>query len=184
MMAIITQDQFLYHGLRTLFSDGRVTRFRSISEFSAINSKASTVIIDLMCGDGLSLKQAKKIGKIDAEKIFLLSAFRASRMTTISPVYFICRSIPPASLRQLITSPQNGLTIREPVFSVTQLEVARQWHIFQDDKKIAAHLGMSPATFRIHKYQLMLKLRLKKMCHIVKTDFHHYVTDTDSAAQK
>ena len=180
MMAIITQDQFLYHGFRTLFSDYRVTMFRSISEFAAVNIKTDTVIIDLMCGDGFSLKQAKKIGQIDVEKIFLFSVFRVSRMESVSPIYFICRSIPPATLHRLIISRQNELTIRDPVFSVTQLEVARQWHIFQDDIKTAAHLGMSPATFRIHKYQLMLKLRLKKMCHIVKTDFHHYVTDIDS----
>lgn len=182
MMAIITRDQYLYTGLKSVFPDCRLSRFDRLCEFSGAGHKADTVIIDLLCGEGLSLRQAKKIGKLDAGNIFILSVFRASRMKSLSPVHFIPRNTSPALMQQLTVSPDTALTITDPVFSVMQIEVARQWHVFQDEERTAAHLGVSAATVRIHKYHVMLKLRLKKMSHMVNTEFHHYITDGDPPA--
>lgn len=177
MIAIVSRDQFFYAACSFLFPDVVVVLFKKMSDYVDSKTRPEILIVDLLCGDGFSFKMASEIREIDAGQIVILCSFKVSRMITRSPVFFIYRNTSVEMYRKIIKDIKSVICIKEPQFSIMQIEVMRQHHKCNDDKKITDILGISYATLRIHKYNIMLKLRLKKMCHIVNTVHHGYITD-------
>ncbi|EMZ4245729.1 TPA: hypothetical protein O7S29_004893 [Salmonella enterica] len=63
-----------------------------------------------------------------------------------------------------------------PVLSLREAVVLREL-IMQPDEQVASiALHISMGTLRTHKYQIMLKLRLRKISHIVNHPLTAYLT--------
>lgn len=176
MLYILTNDNYLFSGLNYLYDENGVVKLTSIYMLSEKDTSHDTLLIDVSYCQ-LTLNQLLHIvQKTFINKIIFLSAFRFSNLKPNYPVHFIPRKTSLQYFSGNADNFYNGPEIKLPSLTPREFEIIRQTINQHDDLRIASSLGISQATLRIHKYQLMLKLKIKKMSHIMYTEYYSYIT--------
>ncbi|WP_420869127.1 helix-turn-helix transcriptional regulator [Citrobacter meridianamericanus] len=68
-----------------------------------------------------------------------------------------------------------NVNITLPELTLTELIMIRYYIRNHTDETIAKKLNISLTTLRFHKYHVMLKLKLKRMHHIIYTEHYNYI---------
>lgn len=176
MLYILTNDNFLFSGFYYLYGKHSVVKLTSIFILNKKYTSHDTLLIDAAYCQ-LTINQLLHIVKITLiNKIIFLSAFKFSDLKLTVPVHFIPRKTGLLYISNNVSIFYNGPETDLPSLTIKEFEIIRQTLNQHDDFKIASSLGISQATLRIHKYRIMLKLRIKKMSHIMYTEYYSYLT--------
>lgn len=176
MIYIMTQDLFLYHGISAIIG---IQRARLITHMEGTDihfTPQDFLIIDALHNDCFSQASTCILQQILVDKIIILSAFSISRLKCGSPVFFLPRTSQCYSLNNFLNGVREKNESYFPVLSLREAVVLREL-IMQPDEQVASiALHISMGTLRTHKYQIMLKLRLRKISHIVNHPLTAYLT--------
>ncbi|HCR3450946.1 TPA: hypothetical protein ON570_004614 [Citrobacter werkmanii] len=176
MLYVLTNDNFLFNGIYYLYGEDSVVKLTSLYMLSKKDTSHDTLLIDAAYCQ-LTLNQLLHIvQKTFINKIIFLSAFRFSNLKSNYPVHFIPRKTSLLYFSDNADDFYNGSEIKLPSLTPREFEIIRQTINQHGDLRIASSLGISQATLRIHKYQIMLKLKIKKMSHIMYTEYYSYIT--------
>ncbi|MGS0636388.1 LuxR C-terminal-related transcriptional regulator [Citrobacter sp. VF227] len=176
MLYILTNDNLLYSGLNYLYGESSIIKLPSIYILSEKDTSHDTLLIDVAYCKLTISQLFYIIQKTFINKIIFLSAFRFSNLKPNCPVQFIPRKI---NLRYISVNADifyDGPKIDLPSLTLREFEIIRQTIRQYNDLRIASSLGISLATLRVNKYQIMLKLKIKKMSHVMYTEYYLYIT--------
>lgn len=175
MLYILTSDMFFYSGLKNTYGESNTVQLFNLENIKGNHFKSDALLIDTLCCQIKGAEYIHVIQELMLSRIIILSSFRLSRFKSLSPVIFIPRSIHPVMLslspEVFIDNPE----VRLPYFTLKEYEIITMLMAHCDDIKITSRLNISIATLRAHKFQLMLKLKLKKMSHIMHTEHCAYI---------
>lgn len=176
MLYILTNDNYLFSGLYYLYGGNGVVKLTSIYMLCEKDTSHDTLLIDAAYCQ-LTINQLLYIvQKTFVNKVIFLSTFKFSNFKPNYPVHFIPRKTSLQYISSNADNFYNGPEINLPSLTLREFEIIRQTINQHGDLKIASSLGISQATLRIHKYQIMLKLKIKKMSHIMYTEYYSYIT--------
>ena len=176
MLYILTNDNFLFNGIYYLYGGNSVVKLTSLYMLSEKDTSHDTLLIDVSYCQ-LTINQLLHIvQKTLINNIIFLSAFSFSNLKLNNHVHFIPRKTSLQYFSGNADDFYNGPEIKLPSLTLREFEIIRQTINQHDDLRIASSLGISQATLRIHKYQIMLKLKIKKMSHIMYTEYYSYIT--------
>ncbi|ECP1951355.1 LuxR C-terminal-related transcriptional regulator [Salmonella enterica] len=172
MLYLLSSDIFLLNGLNCIFSHHPVTQLTEIKTLRQI--RHDTVIIDCLFYPYRIQHCLLTLTGIPVKEIIFLCPFRIKGLKYTRPIYFIPRNINKDFFSPKVEIMHSISEVSLPVLTLTELTIISLYLSKYSDTAITEKLHISQGTLRVHKYQLMLKLRLKKMCHIIHTRFYPY----------
>ncbi|EIY0670766.1 hypothetical protein MMC72_005074 [Salmonella enterica] len=175
MLYILTSDMFFYNGLKSMYGDNNIVQLFSLDNIKRKYTPSDCLLIDMLRCQLKGPEYIYLVQELILGRIIILSSFRLSRFKSLSPVIFIPRNINPEMLSLCPEIFLDEPEIILPTLTLREYEIITQLTNHHDDTRIASSLGITIATLRIHKYQLMLKLKLKKMSHIMNTEHYAYI---------
>lgn len=175
MLYILTSDLFFYNGLLGMYGSKNVIQLSNLEDVKETLTLSDSLLIDTLCCQIKGAEYIHVIQELMLSRIIILSSFRLSRFESLSPVIFTPRNIHPAMLSLRPDIFIENHEIRLPSITLREYIIIIMLMAHCDDIKISSRLNISIATLRAHKFQLMLKLKLKKMSHIMLTEHCVYV---------
>ncbi|ECE1413791.1 hypothetical protein AIC87_003921 [Salmonella enterica subsp. enterica serovar Javiana] len=174
MLYILSHDTFLFNGLNRMLNNYRAVQLNQIKELRQI--KDNTVIIDSLCYPGKIQHCLLVLTGIPVKNIIFLCSFRMGNINYPHKINYIPRKI---KIDSFITESDKitniNVNITLPELTLTELIMIRYYIRNHTDETIAKKLNISLTTLRFHKYQVMLKLKLKRMHHIIYTEHYNYI---------
>lgn len=176
MLYILTSDLFLYNGLKKVYGDRNVTRSSDIEEVKRKHVSTDSLLIDTLYSRRTGAEYLDSVQALLLSRIILLSSFRLTRFKSQSPVIFLPRDIHPDELSGCPEMLVHVAVARLPSLTLIEYKIITQLIKYSTDTAVADSLGITVTTLRAHKYQLMLKLKLRKMSHILHTEHYACIT--------
>lgn len=175
MLYTLTSDLFFYNGLQSVYGSNNIEQPSDLKDIISNHTISDSLLIDTRCYPLKNPEYIHLVQELILSRIILLSSFRLSRFESLSPVIFIPRSIHPTMLSLCAEIFIDTSEIRLPVLTLREYEIITMILNNCDELKIASSLNIAISTLRAHKFQLMLKLKLKKMSHIMRTEHCAYI---------
>ncbi|MBB1202688.1 LuxR family transcriptional regulator [Enterobacteriaceae bacterium 89] len=175
MIFIISKDSFFSQGIANLKKEEEVVKLNHLSHINhKLINDTTKIIIDTWHNNILDDVSAEILKKIDVGRIIICSPFRISKLNTLSPIYFINRKEQVLSLCSLIHDEK--ITYEKPAISLShnQLKLANSLINQQKTSDITRSLKISEQTLRIQKFNIMLKLKLRRMSDITTLKISPY----------
>lgn len=176
MIFIVTKDIFLFQGVAHLFKQERIIKISKTAEINDLKlDTSSKIIIDVYHNNVLddhtvSILQSLKIGAI-----LFLAPFRISKIKSSSPLFFVNRKTELANWLSLINK-NRLLPCHKPKigFSHNQFKIVTHFLNQEGPEKIASDLNITEQTLRSQKFNIMLKLKVRRMSDIVTLNISSY----------
>ena len=148
MIFLMTKDSFLLQGFWQLKDNHEMIKINSLSEIKKVGNKPFKVIIDTYHNHILDEEAIKFLEKLDAERIIVLAPYHISKLKAKAPIYFVSRK-ESIKIMQLILKNKN-------------------------ESNITSTLNISQQTLKIQKFNIMYKLKLRRMSDIVTLGITSY----------
>ena len=147
MIFLMTKDSFLLQGFWQLKDNHEMIKINSLSEIKKVGNKPFKVIIDTYHNHILDEEAIKFLEKLDAERIIVLAPYHISKLKAKAPIYFVSR--------------------KESIKNLLEITYGKQ-------SNITSTLNISQQTLKIQKFNIMYKLKLRRMSDIVTLGITSY----------
>lgn len=147
-----------------MYGGSNVTRSSDIEEVKRKHVSTDSLLIDTLYCPWTGSEYLYPVQELLLSRIMLLSSFRLSRFKSQSPVIFLPRNIHPDELSVDPEMLTHIAATRLPSLTLIEYKIITQLMKYNNDATIAASLGITITTLRVHKYQLMLKERCRIFC--------------------
>lgn len=175
MILMVTKDEFLYQGVAHLFNNENVIRIESVAEVAQqTTDSASKVIIDVYHNNVIDDHAVRTLQTLDVERIVVLAPFHISKIKCRSPLFFVNRKMSLAHWSSLLTAASTSYRKPKIGFSHNQLKIVSYFLHEEDNDDIASALNISGNTLRSQKFNIMLKLKLRRMSEIATLSISPY----------
>lgn len=175
MLYVLTSDLYFYNGLRSVYGCKKVLQISHLMSMKEKNTMYDSLLIDTLCCPMKNHDYIYLIQDLTLSRVIFMSSFSLSSLKSLSPVIFIPRSTHPAMLSLCPEIFVDNSEVELPVLTLMEHEIISMVTNSYNEIKMASSLGITVATLRAHKFQLMLKLKLKKMSHIIYTEHYAYI---------
>ncbi|QJT79231.1 response regulator transcription factor [Kosakonia sp. MUSA4] len=175
MIFIMTKDIFLFRGVEHLLKQEKIIKIAKISDINNhLTDASSKVIIDVYHNNVLDDKTVNILKSLNVGNIFLLAPFRISKIKTRAALFFVSRKMQLENWLSLLT--ENRILSNRPQigFSHNQFKIVSHFLNQEDPDKIASTLNISEQTLRSQKFNIMLKLKLRRMSDIATLKISPY----------
>ncbi|BBQ84524.1 TPA: LuxR family transcriptional regulator [Kluyvera ascorbata] len=175
MIFMVTKDEFLYQGVAHLFNNENVIRIERVPDIERqMTDSTAKMIIDVYHNHVIDDNAVKIIQSLNIDRIVVLAPFHISKIKCRSPLFFINRKMPLANWPALLAS--GGTSYRKPKigFSHNQFKIVSYILHEEDNDGIASALNISGNTLRSQKFNIMLKLKLRRMSDIATLSISPY----------
>ncbi|POT58612.1 LuxR family transcriptional regulator [Citrobacter amalonaticus] len=175
MIFIITKDSFLFQGVTHLQEKESVIKINKLSDinFSEIDH-AIKIVIDTYHNSIIDEVTVKLLNHIDVDRIIILAPFHISKLKSKSPLFFINRKEQFLNLLSIITDEKISYQKPDVALSHNQLKLVKSIINQQKISDITHSLNISEQTLRIQKFNIMLKLKLRRISDIVTLKISPY----------
>jgi len=175
MIFIMTKDIFLFRGVEHLLKQEKIIKIVKITDIhNHLTDASSKVIIDVYHNNVLDDKTVNIMQSLNVSSIFLLAPFRISKIKTRAALFFVSRKMQLAHWLSLLTDNQTVSNRPEIKFSHNQFKIVSHFLHQEDPEKIASILNISEQTLRSQKFNIMLKLKLRRMSDITTLKISPY----------
>ncbi|MBB1199584.1 LuxR family transcriptional regulator [Enterobacteriaceae bacterium 89] len=175
MIFVVTKDAFLFQGITQLLNDEPFTYLSAVSELGHHTLDASSrVIIDVFHNNVINDDSLQVLTSLQVSSIIILAPFHISKIKSVSPLYFVSRKIPINRWQALLTNRFAAYQKPRIGFSHNQFKIVSHLLHQQDPNEITSALNISRQTLRSQKFNIMLKLRLRRMSDIVTLNISPY----------
>ena len=165
MIFLMTKDSFLLQGFWQLKDNHEMIKINSLSEIKKVGNKPFKVIIDTYHNHILDEEAIKFLEKLDAERIIVLAPYHISKLKAKAPIYFVSRK---ESIKNLLEK-NSQLCFSHNQFKIMQLILKNK-----NESNITSTLNISQQTLKIQKFNIMYKLKLRRMSDIVTLGITSY----------
>lgn len=172
MIFLMTKDSFLLQGFLQLKDNHEMIKINSLSEIKSIGNKPFKVIIDTYHNHILDEEAIKFLEKLDAERIIVLAPYHISKLKSQSPIYFISRKESINTLLDITYGKHLPHKNSQLCFSHNQFKIMQL--ILKNESNITSTLNISQQTLKIQKFNIMYKLKLRRMSDIVTLGISSY----------
>ncbi|WP_039057560.1 LuxR family transcriptional regulator [Enterobacter sp. Bisph1] len=175
MILMVTKDTFLLSGITSLVKDENIIKIEKTTDISHLATDTSTkVIIDLYHNNVIDDATVSTLQTLKVGAIIVLTPFHISKLKNRSPLFFINRKMPMESWLSLLTEKQ--IPYRKPRmgFSHNQFKIVSHFLNEELPYEIAAALKITEQTLRSQKFNIMFKLKLRRMSDIVTLNISPY----------
>lgn len=175
MIFIMTKDSFLFQGVAHLFGQEKIVNMTKIADVNKhLADATSKVIIDVYHNNVLDDNTVMILQSLNVGGIFLLTPFRISKIKTRAPLFFVNRKMQLANWLSLLT--ENRFSCHKPKIGLShnQFKIVSHFLNQEDPEEIASNLNISEQTLRSQKFNIMLKLKLRRMSDIAKMNISPY----------
>ncbi|EEW5640648.1 acid resistance transcriptional activator GadE [Escherichia coli] len=185
MIFLMTKDSFLLQGFWQLKDNHEMIKINSLSEIKKVGNKPFKVIIDTYHNHILDEEAIKFLEKLDAERIIVLAPYHISKLKAKAPIYFVSRKAKaPIYFVSRKESIKNLLEITygkhlphknsQLCFSHNQFKIMQLILKNKNESNITSTLNISQQTLKIQKFNIMYKLKLRRMSDIVTLGITSY----------
>lgn len=176
MIFLMTKDYYLLQGFLHL-KDHEIVKANSLSEIKGVENKPFKVIIDTYHNHILDEEAIKFLENLDAERIIILAPYHISKLKCRSPIHFISRKERIENIIDITSAcgkhpANNNLQFS---FSHNQFKIMQLILKNRNENNITSTLNISQQTLKIQKFNIMYKLKLRRMSDIVTLGIASYV---------
>lgn len=172
MVYVLSRDIFLIKGFSELYNEDII----HLKELSSIKqNEGGSIIIDMLTFPNCLQNCLLRLTTYHLNKIIFMCSFRVSKIKFATPICFIHRNIKPELLSTIHEVQEISTDSTLPSLTLSELNIIKGYLAQKREEEVAAYLGISVTLLRFYKYQLMLKLKLKKMSHILQTEHAAYI---------
>lgn len=175
MIFIITKDFFLFHGVTNLQEKEKIVKIDKLSEIKYNDiDQTVRVIIDTYHNNIVDEDTVRLLNHINVQRIIILAPFQISKLKSKSPLLFVNRKETLMNLLSLMVD--NKISYRKPdvALSHNQLRLVNSIVNQKDISHITQSLNISEQTLRIQKFNIMLKLKLRRISDLVTLNIYPY----------
>ncbi|EBZ5874338.1 hypothetical protein E0539_11695 [Salmonella enterica subsp. enterica serovar Tilene] len=172
MVYVLSRDTFLIKGFSELFNEDII----HLKELKSIKqNEGCSIIIDMLTFPNCLENCLLRLRPQHLNKIIFLCSFSVQKIKYRTPICFIHRNIKHELLSTIHQVQEITTDSTLPSLTLSELNIIKAYLAQKREEEIAAYLGISVTLLRFYKYQLMLKLKLKKMSHILQTEHAVYI---------
>lgn len=175
MIFIITKDFFLFQGLVHLQEKEKIVKIDCLSEVNFNNcDRTVKIVIDTYHNNILDEASVSLLNNVQVERIVILAPFHISKLKSQSPLFFINRKEQAITLLSLIIDKKISYQKPEVALSHNQLKILNSIINQHKINDITRALNISEQTLRIQKFNIMFKLKLRRISDIVTLKISPY----------
>ncbi len=184
MIFLMTKDSFLLQGFWQLKDNHEMIKINSLSEikkvgnkpFKKVGNKPFKVIIDTYYNHILDEEAIKFLEKLDAdaERIIVLAPYHISKLKAKAPIYFVSRKESIKNLLEITYGKHLPHKNSQLCFSHNQFKIMQLILKNKNESNITSTLNISQQTLKIQKFNIMYKLKLRRMSDIVTLGITSY----------
>ncbi|HCQ4194031.1 TPA: acid resistance transcriptional activator GadE [Escherichia coli] len=163
MIFLMTKDSFLLQGFWQLKDNHEMIKINSLSEIKKVGNKPFKVIIDTYHNHIL-----------DAERIIVLAPYHISKLKAKAPIYFVSRKESIKNLLEITYGKHLPHKNSQLCFSHNQFKIMQLILKNKNESNITSTLNISQQTLKIQKFNIMYKLKLRRMSDIVTLGITSY----------
>lgn len=177
MIFVVTQDYFLFRGIAFQEKRERVVQFHSLSELinSPLLPSDVNIIVDAYYTKAMDDHHIRFLQDITVKQIIILSPFRVSKLFFTSPLFFMNRKDSLLRLSLLINGIFPDKLQPSLRLSYIQLKILTAIVRKTSDIDISIKFHLTPQTLRAHKFNIMLKLNIRRMSTIMLSTVLPYI---------
>lgn len=175
MILMVTKDTFLFSGLSNLLKDEQIIKIEKTTDIINYATNASIkVIIDVYHNNVINDETVSTLQTLKVGAIIMLAPFHISKLKSRSPLFFINRKMPMENWVSLLT--EERISYRKPRigFSHNQFKIVCHYLNAEHSCEIASALQITEQTLRSQKFNIMFKLKLRRMSDITKLSITPY----------
>ena len=165
MIFLMTKDSFLLQGFWQLKDNHEMIKINSLSEIKKVGNKPFKVIIDTYHNHILD---------VDAERIIVLAPYHISKLKAKAPIYFVSRKESIKNLLEITYGKHLPHKNSQLCFSHNQFKIMQLILKNKNESNITSTLNISQQTLKIQKFNIMYKLKLRRMSDIVTLGITSY----------
>ena len=166
MIFLMTKDSFLLQGFWQLKDNHEMIKINSLSEIKKVGNKPFKVILDE--------EAIKFLEKLDAERIIVLAPYHISKLKAKAPIYFVSRKESIKNLLEITYGKHLPHKNSQLCFSHNQFKIMQLILKNKNESNITSTLNISQQTLKIQKFNIMYKLKLRRMSDIVTLGITSY----------
>ena len=155
MIFLMTKDSFLLQGFWQLKDNHEMIKINSLSEIKKVGNKPFKVIIDTYHNHILDEEAIKFLEKLDAERIIVLAPYHKNLLEI--------------TYGKHLPHKNSQLCFSHNQFKIMQLILKNK-----NESNITSTLNISQQTLKIQKFNIMYKLKLRRMSDIVTLGITSY----------
>ncbi len=183
MIFLMTKDSFLLQGFWQLKDNHEMIKINSLSEIKKVGNKPFKVIIDTYYNHILDEEAIKFLEKLDAERIivlapyhirFVLATYHINKLKAKAPIYFVSRKESIKNLLEITYGKHLPHKNSQLCFSHNQFKIMQLILKNKNESNITSTLNISQQTLKIQKFNIMYKLKLRRMSDIVTLGITSY----------
>ena len=149
-------------------------KINSLSEIKKVGNKPFKVIIDTYHNHILDEEAIKFLEKLDAERIIVLAPYHISKLKAKAPIYFVSRKESIKNLLEITYGKHLPHKNSQLCFSHNQFKIMQLILKNKNESNITSTLNISQQTLKIQKFNIMYKLKLRRMSDIVTLGITSY----------
>lgn len=172
MVYLMTNDSFLFQGFSNL---QKMRKINTITDLSAVVIHPSDIlIIDAYHNNVLDEQSVTILRDLDVTRIIILAPFHISKIKSNAPLFFINRKERMENILSLLTD--NNVPYRKPKVGLSHNQFKIVSYILKQENlhEITTALNISEQTLRTQKFNIMFKLKLRRMSDIVTLNISPY----------
>ncbi|HGW6102150.1 TPA: helix-turn-helix transcriptional regulator [Citrobacter werkmanii] len=175
MIFIITKDFFLFQGIIHLQEKEKIIKINQLSDIN-FNDIGHTVrvVIDTYHNNIIDEVTVRLLNHIAVQRIIILAPFQISKLKSASPLLFVNRKESLVNLLSLIIDEKISYQKPNVALSHNQLKLVNSIINQQNMNDITQSLNISEQTLRIQKFNIMLKLKLRRISDLVTLKISPY----------
>ncbi|SQC35986.1 helix-turn-helix transcriptional regulator [Kluyvera cryocrescens] len=175
MILMVTKDEFLFQGVAHLFNNENVIRLETIADIMRHTTDTNTkIIIDVYHNNVINDDAVRIIESLSVDRIVVLAPFHISRIKSRAALFFVNRRMPLENWPSLLTAARVPYSKPKISFSHNQVKIVSHFLQEEDNDDIASALNISDNTLRSQKFNIMLKLKLRRMSDIATLSISPY----------
>ncbi|ADO50287.1 helix-turn-helix transcriptional regulator [[Enterobacter] lignolyticus] len=175
MIFMVTKDAFLFQGVTHLLKNERVIKLEKISDLNHHAADSSSkVIIDVYHNNVIDDATVSMLQTLEVGGIIMLAPFHISKIKSRSALFFVNRKMQIANWISLLTDSRASYRKPKMGFSHNQFKIVSHILNQEDPDDITSALNISEQTLRSQKFNIMFKLKLRRMSDIVTLNISPY----------
>ncbi|WP_370605015.1 helix-turn-helix transcriptional regulator [Citrobacter braakii] len=175
MIFIITKDFFLFQGVLNLQEKEKIIKINKLSDinFNDLDHDVK-IVIDTYHNNIIDETTVRLLNEINVERIIILAPFHISKLKSQSPLRFVSRKEQVLNLLSLIIDEKFSYQKPNVALSHNQLKLVNSIINQHNIHEITQSLNISEQTMRIQKFNIMLKLKLRRISDLVTLKISPY----------
>lgn len=172
---VITKDVYFFNAVSSILTKFDVIHITSPDQICELQHKKAHVVIDAYNNNIFHSDLGKKIKHLVPLHAYIISPFSIKKCLGNTPTTFIDRDASIFEFFRLFERRHQIRYTKRITFSYKQHQILTLIMKELPGDDIAKKLCISRKTFYSHKYNIMLLLKLRKMCELVNLSIAQYL---------